>query len=69
MTDDINLVIEHGEDRCQVLLACGHWSHVMSSRSSAFDFPTDPLHCGNCADNRLMDLRLVRLLLEVNERG
>jgi hypothetical protein len=64
---DLTLIIPHEGSGCQVLLACGHWSDVMHKSSSTFDFPTDPVHCGNCADERYLDLRLIKALLEARD--
>jgi len=42
------MVVPVDEDTCRVYLGCGHWSSPISSRSSHFDFPEDPLDCPTC---------------------
>ena len=54
----INLILRHGDDACQLLLACGHWSHPVSVMSSVFDFPMDEEQCPVCVDLRYLDPRL-----------
>lgn len=61
---DLTLVLPIGDDRCQVFLACGHWSEDVSVASSMFDFPMDATYCRICKDDRYLDVRLQVALLE-----